>query len=341
MRKTKKIVFLSVLILLTLLCSCAFAKDAIQDFIWTPGDHCGTFSFTADGHEMVMLCYTNSLESGTVILHGENGFFSGTLSVPNTYPGNIVAVTVKDLSQKQLMSKKQFTTAIQEIPEVEKNPEGRLSGITVCVDPGHQGVAIGIKEPMGPGLSGYHTTTNGMAQGIFTRRYESVVVLEIGMKLRNALLSEGADVIMTRVDQNTPVSNVERAEIANGSNSDLFIRLHCDTSTQKTKNGIHVYIPMSSDYALAVADKATYKTYGDALLNALFEATGVTSGSVRQGNGYVANNWAKMPSFLVELGYMSNVREDILLSDPGYQDRLIEGMVNGLVEVARIRGIHD
>lgn len=341
MLKLKRWVFLTVLILAVLLCSCALAKDAIQDFTWTPGDHCGTFTFTAGDNQAVMLCYSNSLESGTVILHAENGVFSGTLNVPNTYPGNVVAITVKDLSQKQLMSKTQVNTAIQEIPVVEKAAEGPLSGITVCVDPGHQGVAIGIKEPMGPGLSGYHTTTNGMAQGTFTRRYESVVVLEIGMKLRNALLSEGAEVVMTRVDQNTAVSNVERADIANNSNSDLFIRLHCDSSSQKTKNGIHVYIPLSSDYALEVADKETYLTYGEALLNALFASTGVTNGSVRQGNGYVANNWAKMPSFLVEMGYMSNVREDILLSDPEYQDLLVEGMVEGLKEVARLRGLID
>ena len=338
MNRSRHLFFIAIVLLLTLLCTCALAKDAIQDFSWTPGDHCGDFTFTAEGQEMVILSYSNSLESGNLILHGENGAFSGTLHVPNTYPGNIVAITIKDLAQKQLMSKTQVTTAIQEIPVVEKAAEGRLAGLTVCVDPGHQGVAIGIKEPMGPGLSGFHTTTNGMAQGIFTRRYEAVVVLEIGMKLRNALLQEGADVVMTRVDQKTAVSNVERANIANDNGSALFIRLHCDTSTQKNKNGIHVYIPMTSEYALAIADKETYKTYGDAMLNALFAATGVTNGSVRQGNGYVANNWAKMPSFLVELGYMSNVREDILLSDPEYQEKLVEGMVNGLVDVARLHG---
>ena len=338
-KKVKRIVFLTFLLLPLLICPCVLAKDAVSDFSWTPGDHSGTFTFTAEGQDAVLLCYTNSLESGTVILHGESGVFSGTLHVPNTYPGNIVAITIKDLAQKQLMSKTQVVTALQEIPAVEKNPEGPLSGVTVCVDPGHQGVFIGIKEPMGPGLSGFHTTTNGMAQGTFTRRYEAVVVLEIGLKLRNALLSEGAEVVMTRVDQNTPVSNMERADIANNSQSDLFMRLHCDTSTEKNKNGIHVYIPLSSDYALEVADKETYRTYGEAVLNALYAATGVTKGSVKAGNGYVASNWAKMPAFLVELGYMSNVREDILLSDPEYQDRLVEGLVNGLKEVARLRGL--
>lgn len=339
MKHRKSAFFLLFLTFILLFALPAFAKDIVSDFSWIPGDHAVHFSFTAPDFDYVIVNYTNSIESGNLIVAGENGSFSGTLTVPNTYPGNVVAVTLKSLAGKQLMTKTQTNTAIQEIPAVAQSAEGRLKGVTVCVDPGHQGVFIGCKEPMGPGLQGFHTTTNGMAQGIYTRRYESVVVLEIGLKLRNALLSEGATVVMTREDQNTPVTNVERANIANNAGADLFIRLHCDTSTVKTKNGIHVYIPFSSDYAKEVATKEEHMAYGEALLQAMFASTGVTNGSARQGNGYVANNWAKMPSFLVELGYMSNQREDILLSLPEYQEKLICGMVDGLVKVAEMRGI--
>ena len=69
------------------------------------------------------------------------------------------------------------------------------------------------------------------------------------------------------------------------------------------------------------------------------EATGVTKGGVTQNNSYVANNWATMPTFLVELGYMSNKDDDVMLSTEEYQEKVIRGMVNGLVEVARLRGL--
>ena len=329
-----------ILAMLLLAVSVSAASAAvIKDFSFVPQDHAVDITFTAEGYDSVVISYSNSLEKGTLKLKAQDGVFSGTISLPATYPGNNVSVTIKSSKGKELMKKTYVQTALAEIPVVEKAESGRLSGVTVCVDPGHQGVAIGLKEPMGPGLSGTHHTTNGQAQGTVTRRMESVVVLEIGLKLRNALLEEGADVVMTREDQNTAVSNVRRAEIAAEGNADLFIRLHCDSVGNKNKRGIHVFIPLSSTYAKEVADTKTYRTYGDALFNAISEATGVTKGGVTQNNSYVANNWAKMPAFLVELGYMSNKDDDVMLSTEEYQTKVIQGMVNGLVEVARLRGL--
>lgn len=337
---SKRSVFLVLLVLCVCVCACALAaKDVITDFRWTPGDHSIEYEFTCPGENTVLLCFSNALESGTDIIHGQKGVFKGTVVLPRAYPGSNVTITINSLVQKPLMGKVQVSTAIAEIPAVEQAAEGRLKGITVCVDPGHQGVPIGIREPMGPGLQGFHNTDNGMAQGTFTKRMEAVVVLEIGLQLRNALLQEGANVVMTREDQNTPVSNVERAEIANNAGADLFIRLHCDASSQKAKNGIHVFVPSISDYAREVADKETHLAYGQAMLDAILATTGCAKGSALLSNEYVASNWAKMPAFLVEMGYMTNVREDILLSDPAYQQLLVRGMVDGLVEVARMRGL--
>ena len=317
----------------------AASAAVIKDFTFVPQDHAVEVTFTAEGYDSVVVSYSNSLEKGSLKLKAQDGVFTGTISLPATYPGNNVAVTVKSTKGKELMKKTYVQTTLADIPIAEKAASGRLTGVTVCVDPGHQGVAIGLKEPMGPGLSGTHHTTNGQAQGTVTRRMESVVVLEIGLKLRNALLEEGADVVMTREDQNTPVSNVRRAEIAGEGGADLFIRLHCDNTANKNKRGIHVFIPLSSTYARQVADSKTYRTYGEALFNAMSEATGVTKGGVTQNNSYVANNWATMPAFLVELGYMSNKDDDLMLSTEEYQEKVVRGMVNGLVEVARLRGL--
>ncbi len=332
--------FLLLLLLLSLSAVPALA-DVIKDFTYTPLDHAVDLEFTAAGYESVKVIYSNRFEKGTLLLSAADGHYTCTLTLPATYPGNNVAVTVKSDRGKELKKKSYVQTALNEIPLVEKAPTGRLSGVTVCIDPGHQGVEIIKKEPMGPGLSGYHTTTNGQAQGVATRRYESVVVLEIGLKLRNALLLEGADVVMTREDQQTPVTNVRRAEIATESGSDLFIRLHCDNSANKNKRGIHIYCPLSSTYAKQVANAKTYRAYGEALFQAMSEATGVTKGGVTLNNSYVANNWATMPAFLIELGYMSNEKDDVMLSTEEYQENVVRGMVNGLYEVAKLRGLTE
>jgi len=335
----RRLVYIFIFAVLSLLLVSAASADAVRDFSFTPQDHAVDLEFTAEGFNSVTVAYFSKQDKGELRLESEDGHFTGTLSVPETYPGNNVSVTIKSPKGKELMKSTYVQTAVTEIPCVDKSPAGRLAGVTVCIDPGHQGVPLSMSEPMGPGLSGYHKTTNGQAQGVFTRRKESVVVLEIGLKLRNALLQEGADVVMTREDQNTAVSNVRRAEIAAEGGADLFIRLHCDNSSNANKRGIHVYIPLSSTNARQVADSKTYLTYGEALYNAMCEATGIHRGSVIQNNAYVASNWATMPAFLVEMGYMSNKEDDLLLSSEEYQEAIIQGMVNGLVEVARLRGL--
>ena len=64
-----------------------------------------------------------------------------------------------------------------------------------------------------------------------------------------------------------------------------------------------------------------------------------TTGYVHQNDDFIGNNWAKMICFLIELGYMSNPEEDYLLSHPVHQQRLAEGMAQGVYEIALFRGL--
>ncbi len=41
-------------------------------------------------------------------------------------------------------------------------------------------------------------------------------------------------------------------------------------------------------------------------------------------------NWSKVPATIIEMGYMSNREEDVLLSEEAYQAKLVEGMVEGI-----------
>ena len=40
-----------------------------------------------------------------------------------------------------------------------------------------------------------------------------------------------------------------------------------------------------------------------------------------------------------EMGYMTNMEEDLLLSSPVYQQRLAQGMADGVAQMARLRGL--
>jgi N-acetylmuramoyl-L-alanine amidase len=43
-------------------------------------------------------------------------------------------------------------------------------------------------------------------------------------------------------------------------------------------------------------------------------------------------NWSRTPALLIEMGYMSNAREDVLLSTPSYQMKLAAGIYEGIAE---------
>ena len=42
------------------------------------------------------------------------------------------------------------------------------------------------------------------------------------------------------------------------------------------------------------------------------------------------NNWSKVPTTLIELGYMSNPAEDRLMQTAAYQQRMICGISKGI-----------
>ncbi len=314
------------------------------DLMASPIDGGVHYYFAAPGHETVYLKYSSSQQSGTLQLYPVAGYvYEGDIWLPCTYADSNVTLTVQN-SQKsdslgEVTTQKGYTLPAA----VEQAEEGRLTGVTVCIDPGHQGISKQVSEPVGPGLSGKTSGTYGMAQGGTTRRKESIVVLEIAYKLRDELLRQGATVIMTRDVQDTWVSNLDRCAIAYEGGADFMLRLHCDTVENTNKKGIYVYGPLNSDYAKAVAPSSEYKALGTAFLDATKAAVGykleTTTGYVLLNDNFVGNNWAQMPCFLVEMGFMSNVSEDLMLSTPQYQQFLAEGMADGVYDMALMRGI--
>ena len=144
---------------------------------------------------------------------------------------------------------------------------------------------------------------------------------------------------MTRETQDVCISNIERAEIAAQAGADFFLRLHCNNRDDESAQGVGVYCPYGSDYARAIADKDGWQEMGEIMLSAMQSATGREKGKAVTTNRYVGNNWARMPSFLIEMGYMSNPEEDLLLSCEPYQRRLAEGMAQGIYDLAVYLGL--
>ena len=315
----------------------------VTDLVCTPilgGAH---IEFTAEGHESVLIKYRSTQQKGETLLYpGENYTYSMDISMPYTYRKQNIYIDVCRPSGSVLAEGQTYCGYELIAQETEITP-GRLDGITVCIDPGHQGTHRTVTEPRGPGLSGSVSSSGGMAQGTVTRRKESIVVLEVAYLLRDELMRQGANVVMTRDSEEQWMSNLDRCDVAEQAGADFMLRLHCDNRENQNAYGIGIFCPLASTYAKEVAEYEVYKTWADALLAGMKRSVGYEisekTGRTYFNNNYVGNNWAKMPCFLIELGFMSNNREDQLMSHPHYQQLLAEGMAQGVYDVAVIQGL--
>lgn len=317
----------------------AGACAKVEDLTLTPQANGVSYRFTAPGRASVRITFSSVMQKGNFLVYpDENGVFEGALTLPCAHARDLVTVTLSTVKNKQL-AKTAERIAFTAPDAGETAADGPLSGVVVCLDPGHQALPVSIARVQKmPGSNEKAAGGSaGMGQGTVTLRKESVVVLEIAYRTCRALRELGATVYMTRWSEDVSVTNMERAEYANSVNADYFVRIHLNMAEKKTASAIYVYSPNKSEYAYTVVDQETYRAMTQALLEALQLATGVDAGRTRFSDQFIANNWAKMPAFLVEGGFLSTPGDDLKCSLASYQEKIARGIADGVVRMQQIK----
>lgn len=172
----------------------------------------------------------------------------------------------------------------------------RKKGYVVYLDPGHGGSDPGA-----------------IANGI----KEKDINLKIALGVREKLQSMGITVFMSRYTDDF-VSLEDIAKGANAAMPDIFISIHQNSFTNSAANGIETY------WYKADIDKKL----ATALQNRLIENTGASNRGVKNEAFYVIKN-TKMPSSLVESGFITNQNEANLLKSQDYQNKIINAIATG------------
>jgi N-acetylmuramoyl-L-alanine amidase len=151
-------------------------------------------------------------------------------------------------------------------------------------------------------------------------------------KLKKILVDRGYKVVLTRKDNNTAISNIERAEVANKAKADAYIRIHADSFTSSSIRGMSMQYASKSNPYVGKKFGAKNTKLSKCVKKEFVKATGskVRGTGLYARNDLSGTNWANVPTTLIELGFMSNPTEDRLMQDKDYQAKMAKGMANGI-----------
>ena len=206
-----------------------------------------------------------------------------------------------------------------------------LAGLRIGIDPGHQKKADMKTETV---LSGTNRTKERMSAGtvgIKTKSQEYEIVLQVANYLKAYLEGAGAEVVMTRTKSDVSVSNMERAELMNKANVDFWVRLHCDYSNTKETQGAHALCP-NKTVKPDIADNSLLLSR--AILVAFCKETDAKQLSILLREDQTGFNWSNSPVTTIEMGYLSNIEEDMKLNKAAYQQSCAKGIYKGIVSYA-------
>ncbi len=227
-----------------------------------------------------------------------------------------------------------------------RESQGRPRVAVILIDPGHGG-----KDTGAVGTPATKETTRSLQ--------EKDVVLQVGRQLHERLARRypGKRILLTRSDD-TYIRLEERTELANGialrpNEAVIFLSIHANASLNRKVRGYEVwYLP--PDYRRDLIDPRSLDAGNREIapiLNVLLEeefsvesvrlARQILAGFEREvghlseNRGIKAESWfvvrnARMPSVLIELGFITHPEEALLLEQEPYLKKLVEAIYTGV-----------
>ncbi|MGN1402398.1 MAG: SH3 domain-containing protein [Bacillus sp. (in: firmicutes)] len=177
-----------------------------------------------------------------------------------------------------------------------RSTSSSLAGKTIVIDPGHGG--------RDPGAVGKYNK-------------EKALTLGTAVLLADKLNGAGAEVVMTR-DKDEYISLHDRVRISHKNDADLFISLHYNAGSA-SRSGVMSFFYNNSDKELAMA-----------IQEQLVSHTKLKDAGTGLGDFLVLRS-NRQPAVLLELGFLSNEKEESVIATKLYQQKTAKGIYRGII----------
>ena len=255
----------------------------------------------------------------------------------------LVLVDSPEVTDGAVFVSQNFLNEAESLFKTENSQNGFKIG-AILIDPGHGG-----KDP---GAQFTHTVNDKKITVT-----EKEINLSVGKMLYSRLKAAYPDknIQLTR-SKDVFLSLSQRTEIANSiklkdKEAILYVSVHVNASLDKKASGFEVWY-LSPGYRRTVLEKGSiedndlytvmnsmmeeeYTTESILIAKFIMDGMQAQVGNLSSARGIKAEEWfvvrnSNMPAVLVELGFLTNQKEGLLLKDESYLQKLSLGIYNGL-----------
>ena len=233
-----------------------------------------------------------------------------------------LAFSMHELDGKVCLSRIDLVKTIE--PMLRPELIGNMQRVqTVVLDPGHGGHDKGAYSRFG---------------------FEKDFALDVARRARTLLVQRGINVVMTR-DSDVFIPLEERPQAANRASNSIFVSIHFNSSLfNDAANGFEVFsltprgAPSTEDAALAphhmlnepgnACDVQSAALAGSVYHSLLGNIPEIDRGLKRAR--FAVLRLARVPSILIEGGFLSSPTESQLIASAAWRNKLAEAIVTGI-----------
>ena len=189
-------------------------------------------------------------------------------------------------------------------------PTGSLAGKIIVIDPGHGYGMAGKPDKLDPGGVGHVT--------------EQAVNLAVAKQLEEKLAAMGATVVRLKTESEYILTDT-RPIVARSYDADMYLSLHCNSVESEEPHGVEVYYFTPFSQPLASAINSELVSFYDRVY-----ADGTNSDRGAKYSYYWVTLQQDFPSVLVEMGFISNERECMIMANAENQSGIATAIANGV-----------